>query len=137
MDGLTRRIDLLNWEIQTDSKTFLLFLPESEYHELALLYLHYLLRKKGHKVIYLGQNVPLVNLKNVFTIHEVDYLVTSFTSHLSEETIALMIEELGHLYGDKKVLIGGNFLSETPIILPANFISFHSLQDFIDFLNKL
>ena len=124
-------------ELNNQNITFLLFLPENEYHELALLYLHFLLRKKGHKVIYLGQNVPLVNLKNVFAIHKIDYMVTSFTSHLSEETIANTIHELEKLYGDKKILIGGNCLFETSIPLPANFTSFNTLQHFIDFLNEL
>ena len=72
---------------KNDHKTFLLFLPENEYHEIALLYLHFLIRKEGHKVIYLGQNVPLINLKDIFEIHHVDYLLTSVASNLPEEMI--------------------------------------------------
>ena len=124
-------------EFRNGYKTFLLFLPENEYHELNLLYLHFIIRKQGHKVIYLGQNVPFVNLKNVFEIHQVDYLLTSITSNLPEETLATMMQELGRLYANKKILIGGNCLLETSIALPGNFTFFKTFEDFTDFLNLL
>jgi MerR family transcriptional regulator, light-induced transcriptional regulator len=38
--------------------TWLLFLPEDEFHETGLLFANYLLRQAGKKVIYLGANVP-------------------------------------------------------------------------------
>jgi DNA-binding transcriptional MerR regulator len=121
-------------ELRNGYKTFLLFLPENEYHELTLLYLHFIIRKQGHKVIYLGQNVPSVNLKNVFEIHHIDYLLTSIASNLPEEILAPLVNELGLLYSDKKILIGGNCLLETSIALPGNFTFFKTLQDFDDFL---
>jgi len=124
-------------EIRNEYKSFLLFLPENEYHELALLYMHYLIRKAGHKVIYLGQNVPLINIKNIFEIHPVDYLLTSITSNLPEETIATLIKELGQHYGDKKILVGGKSFLRTAITLPGNFTSFLTLKDFADFLHQL
>jgi MerR family transcriptional regulator, light-induced transcriptional regulator len=121
-------------ELRNEYKTFLLFLPENEYHELTLLYLHFIIRKQGHKVIYLGQNVPSVNLKDIFEIHHVDYLLTSIASNLPEEILAPIINELGLLYSDKKILIGGNCLLETSISLPGNFTFFKIIQDFNDFL---
>jgi MerR family transcriptional regulator, light-induced transcriptional regulator len=123
-------------QLRNNYKTFLLFLPENEYHELALLYLQLLIRKAGHKVIYLGQNVPFQNLKNVFDIHCVDFMLTSIASSLPEEKLTEMINELNHLYSDKQIMIGGNCLSETTINLPANFISFKTIKEFSDFLEK-
>ncbi|HLT06630.1 MAG TPA: MerR family transcriptional regulator [Cyclobacteriaceae bacterium] len=38
---------------------WLLFLPENEYHELGLLYAHYVIRSTGRRSIYLGANLPL------------------------------------------------------------------------------
>ncbi len=118
-------------------KTFLLFLPENEFHELALLYLNYLIRKAGHKAIYLGQNVPLQNIKKVFQIHHVDYLVTSAVSFGTEETLSNLIEELIQDYGDKKILIGGNFAAFQSITFPENFTQFGSIADFSKFLSSL
>lgn len=123
--------------VHSASKTFLLFLPENEYHELALLYIHFLIRKQGHKVIYLGQNVPLVNLKNVFEIHHIDYLLTSISSNLTEETVKELVAEFENLYTDRKILIGGNSLLNSIVKLPINFIFFKSLLHFSDFLDML
>src|SRR5665213_811477 len=44
-----------------------LFLPESEYHELSLLFVYFLLKKKGINVIYLGANIPMDELKTIVT----------------------------------------------------------------------
>ncbi|PCE63050.1 MerR family transcriptional regulator [Sediminicola luteus] len=43
-------------------KTFALYLPEGELHELGLLYINYQLLKLGYRTVYLGANVPLNNL---------------------------------------------------------------------------
>jgi len=124
-------------ELRADYKTFLLFLPENEYHELALLYFHFLLRKEGHMVIYLGQNVPLENLKNVFEVHHVDFFLTSIASRLTDETISEFLQELSQRYGDKQILIGGNFLKETKTKLPKNFVTFETIRDFSEFVHQL
>jgi DNA-binding transcriptional MerR regulator len=124
-------------EVLNGYKTFLLFLPENEYHELGLLYMHYLIRKAGHKVIYLGQNIPLLNLKNVFEIHQVDYLLTSIASHLPTETITEILQELDLLCKDRRILIGGNCFHSTGFVLPDNYTAFSSVIEFSDFLLTL
>lgn len=42
--------------------SWLLFLLEDELHEIGLLFANYLLRKAGHRVIYLGSNVPFASV---------------------------------------------------------------------------
>ena len=44
--------------------SWLLFLPEDEYHEIGLLFAHYLVRSKGYKSIYLGASVPVDSVKS-------------------------------------------------------------------------
>lgn len=119
------------------SKTFLLFLPENEYHEISLLYLNYLIRKAGHTVIYLGQNVPLINLKDVFDRHRVDYMISSFSSNLPKSEISEFFTEFEHLYSKYKILLGGACLENSKELLPDNAIFFHSLDEFIEQLSKL
>jgi DNA-binding transcriptional MerR regulator len=124
-------------EYRNNYKTFLLFLPENEYHEVALLYLHFLIRKQGHKVIYLGQNVPLINLKDIFEIHHVDFLLTSIASNLSSEMISEIFQELWQLCKDKQILIGGHCIQNTTVTLPQNIRSFNTLEEFSYFLKKV
>lgn len=64
----------------SNPKTILLFLPEGEYHELGLLYMYYLLKNKGIRVLYLGANVPLKDVEFVADIKKPDYLYTHLTS---------------------------------------------------------
>lgn len=65
--------------VNKSNKTYVLFLPENEIHDLGLLYLNYELLLKGNKTIYLGQNLPLDNLKNFFDYNENLCFVTSLT----------------------------------------------------------
>jgi MerR family transcriptional regulator, light-induced transcriptional regulator len=46
-------------------RIFVLFLPEGELQEIGLLVSYYLTKANGHKVIYLGQNVPLKDVLDV------------------------------------------------------------------------
>jgi DNA-binding transcriptional MerR regulator len=46
--------EILEHTVAASKKTFVLFLPENEIHELGLLYLNYELILKGNKTIYLG-----------------------------------------------------------------------------------
>lgn len=62
------------------AKRALLFLPENEWHELGLLFCHYLTRKAGYKTFYLGQNVPHEDLLKIVAIHKPNLLVTYITS---------------------------------------------------------
>jgi len=49
-------------------KLWLLFLMEDELHETGLLFAHYLLRNAGHKVIYLGCNVPFTSIESAVKV---------------------------------------------------------------------
>ena len=44
------------------SDTWLLLLPENEFHEIGLLWAYYLIRKSGKKVVYLGVSTPVGSL---------------------------------------------------------------------------
>jgi MerR family transcriptional regulator, light-induced transcriptional regulator len=47
---------------KVNSETWLLFLPENEFHEIGLLIANYIIRFSGRNVIYLGGNVPWESL---------------------------------------------------------------------------
>jgi MerR family transcriptional regulator, light-induced transcriptional regulator len=61
-------------------KKILLFLPEGEFHELGLLFYHFISRKAGWRTYYLGQNVPYTDLISVYNVHRPDVLLTSITT---------------------------------------------------------
>ena len=54
----------LSYNIEKNhNKTYVLFLPDNEVHELGLLFLNYELTNKGLHTIYLGQSVPIDSLE--------------------------------------------------------------------------
>lgn len=46
-------------------KVFVLYLPSNEIHELGLMYLNYEILNHGYRSIYLGESIPLDNLKDL------------------------------------------------------------------------
>jgi DNA-binding transcriptional MerR regulator len=64
----------------THGRKVLLFLPEGEVHEMALMYVCYLLRKAGKTTIYLGPNTPLKEVEIVFSSAKPDSIYTHLTA---------------------------------------------------------
>lgn len=69
----------LQYNVTNSGKTYVLFLPENEIHELGLLYLNYELVLRGNQTIYLGQSLPLDNLNYFFDGNQEICFVTSMT----------------------------------------------------------
>ena len=66
--------------------SWLLFLPENEFHEIGLLMAQYLIRLSGQKVIYLGGNLPVSALRAAVNEIMPDYLLL-FLVHRDEDKI--------------------------------------------------
>ncbi|HEY4335054.1 MAG TPA: B12-binding domain-containing protein [Puia sp.] len=64
---------------RSPGKTVVLFLPEGEHHELGLLYVYYLLKAHGAKVLYLGADVPQSDLEFLCQARRPDCLYTHLT----------------------------------------------------------
>lgn len=74
-------------------KTFVLFLPENEIHELGLLFVNYEIILRGYKAIYLGQTVPTECLTDLTKYYESLHFVSYFTVEPSKDKIDKYIEE--------------------------------------------
>ncbi|WP_121667409.1 MerR family transcriptional regulator [Mesonia aquimarina] len=66
-------------ETQKKDKTFVLFLPEDEIHDLGLLYTTYEILSHGYKTIYLGHSLPIENLQYLAENYKNIYFVSYFT----------------------------------------------------------
>ncbi len=49
--------------LAVSKERWMLFLPANEFHETGLLFANFLIRQSGHRVIYLGADVPFESLK--------------------------------------------------------------------------
>lgn len=87
----TERIQ--NIEKPNKTKTFVLFLPENEIHEIGLLYLNYELQLKGYHTIYLGQTIPIDSLTNIHNFFSELHFISYFTVTPSEDKLECYIDE--------------------------------------------
>ncbi len=120
-----------------DAKTFLLFLPEKELHELGLLYYTYIIKKAGHRVIYLGQSVPLKDVLEVIKIRNADYMITYFVAALDAEDIPDYLKTISEGFAHKDIFIAG---CQVPGILEKISPNVKPLQDaeeFKSYLNRI
>ncbi|MDB2492763.1 MerR family transcriptional regulator [Flavobacteriaceae bacterium] len=62
-----------------DTKTFVLFLPLNEVHDIGLLFINYELLSRGYHTIYLGENVPVENLNLLNTLYDDITYISYFT----------------------------------------------------------
>ncbi len=119
------------------SKQFVFFLPEGEYHELVLLFLCYLVKKRGHQVIYLGQSVPENELAEAIHIRHIDYLVTSVTSVMHGKQLEDYIKTIMHRFADTILFIGGAQINSTTYNFPSGVEILNSPADFQKKLDEI
>ena len=89
------------------NKSVLLFLPEGEYHELGLLFMHYMLKSRGVSVIYLGANVPLKDVEYVAKAKKPDYLYIHITSPANKFNFEKFISAVTQLSPNTPIIISG------------------------------
>jgi DNA-binding transcriptional MerR regulator len=81
-----------------NDKVFVLSLPMNEIHELGLMYLNYEILLLGYKTIYLGESMPISNLKDLKkhfdSIIFVSYLTVQPERDILDEYIQKMSDEL-------------------------------------------
>ncbi|UFH46279.1 MerR family transcriptional regulator [Flavobacterium galactosidilyticum] len=79
-------------------KVFVLSLPMNEIHELGLMYLNYEILLEGYRTIFLGESMPIDNLKdlkkNFDSIVYVSYLTVQPERDILDSYVQKMCEEL-------------------------------------------
>lgn len=121
----------------TSSSKICLFLPEGEYHEISLLYVAFLLKKKGVPVTYLGANIPLAELKTVVDVKKPDYLYTHVTTTGSGFNFEKFVASMNKEFKNIPVIISGRLTSAYVKKIPQKITFKKSLSDVKEFINSL
>ena len=87
--------------------TAILFLPENEFHEIPLLFAHFILRFLEVKSIYLGANVPMDSLLEAVTTLNSDHLLFFLIHRDIPENVDRWISELTNVHSGN-IFIAGN-----------------------------
>jgi len=131
---LISAIDTLTPPVNPDAKRFLMYLPENELHEMGLLFYTYIIRKRGHNVLYLGQSTPINGLVDVVERWHPDFLVTGALTSLPFGKPEDYLKRLGTAFRDKKILVSGILTQHAEKVSLDNIIPFETLADLKKYL---
>ena len=133
-------IEYLQTEVQhTHNKTFALFLPENEIHELGLLFLNYEIVRNGYKVIYLGQSIQLESLKYLSLNHPDISFVTYTTVQPDIDDLQGYFDEFDQLFGKENFLLyvlGNRVRHIDESSLPESVRAMLSIREFVNVIKK-
>ncbi|MBK8309976.1 MAG: MerR family transcriptional regulator [Chitinophagaceae bacterium] len=118
-------------------KTALLFLPESEYHELGLLFLNFILKNRGIKTIYLGANVPLKDIDFVFQQKKPDVIFIHLTATSANFNFEKFLQQIHVQFGTTKTVISGFITQQYKKKVPPGIECKKSLQELLAFIPSI
>ncbi|RYE90991.1 MAG: hypothetical protein EOO37_01535, partial [Cytophagaceae bacterium] len=124
---------------QADVPRWLLFLPEGEWHELALLFMNYALRARGQQVLYLGPNLSMPDVVAAAQSFRPSVLATVLTMVPARNHIGAYAAELRQHCPEATLLLFGPLAVQTKTLpdgcLPMACL--HEFRDLIPFINQL
>lgn len=118
-------------------KTILLFLPEGEYHEIGLLFVCYLLKSRGAKVIYLGANVPLNDVEYIVKLKKPDYLFSHLTSVTHKFNFDKFLGAVTKKFEQTSFVISGQLTQTYQKKIPPSIKFKKSFQEVMEFISRL
>ncbi len=123
--------------VSARASKMLLFLPEGETHDLGLQYVHYLAKKLGFKVLYLGADAPLSEVKFTYQHQAPEYVYLHLTSVVKEFNLLRYINRLGEELSKATIFVSGQMLRKYRIDPPGNMKFLFSLKDVRETLTGL
>jgi DNA-binding transcriptional MerR regulator len=119
------------------SKKFLLYLPEGEWHEIALLFAQYLIKEAGHQVIYLGQSVPYSDVLAIGASKRFEYIVVSNSSARTGFEFGPYLEDLGMAFPDKKIFYTSRSKPELSTGASRNIIHLAGINELVELIQEI
>lgn len=127
-------IDQMDYVQQEAAKKYLLFLPEGEFHELGLLFAHYVIRSRGHETIYLGANVPYADLKTVYSTFKPQSILCILTSAQVDLTASEYLNQLSSDFPKAQIMASGKFALDSADEIRSTRITL--MRDFTDLIEQ-
>ena len=114
--------------------TFVLYLPENELHEMGLLVANYFLRQKGHRTIYLGQNVPKEDLKVIVEESGAQNVLTFMTTKASKKKVETHLNFVTKTNPGINIFLSGNLSNLEKMHLNENVTLIRSMDEFLSLI---
>ena len=118
-----------------DTKTFVLFLPLNEVHDIGLLFINYELLSRGYHTIYLGENVPIEDLNLINALYDNVTYISYFTVKPNlgdvENYLTKLYSEVVENTTNSVRLIGPRFKDSKPKKTPKQMKIYDSIKKLV------
>lgn len=115
-------------------KSVLMYLPEHEWHEMSLLFYHFLLRSKGVPTFYLGQSLPYESLVECIEKLKPNYILSSWLTAVDENMVVSYFKRLKSDYPNLDVFAGGPQIKANSTALKKYIIEVNDLDSILKHL---
>ncbi|MCU0345749.1 MAG: MerR family transcriptional regulator [Saprospiraceae bacterium] len=116
---------------------FMLYLPKDEQQELSILFMQLLIKRRGFRVVNLGANLALVDLKDACLIHQPDYVFTVLSETFNREPLQRYLSNLQAAVPDSHLLLTGYLMASQAVSDLHNATILPSLDATLEFLDGL
>lgn len=123
---------LQSLEPKPATKTYVLYLPENEIHDIGLLFVNYQLRSKGYHTIFLGESVPMGSLTDLLNFFDAITFVSYFTVYPEAENVLDYIGKFKDLLlgeNNNLLLLGPKLENTKPSQLPSQVKIYNSIEN--------
>lgn len=116
---------------------FMLYLPEGEQHELSLLFMYYLVRSRGFKVYYLGQDISIEDVAYTYLHHKPQFIYTMISETFTKRPINTYVDGLLKCCSQAHLLLSGYQVAAQGITSKNKLHVLNTLPETIDFLDAI
>lgn len=117
------------------TKTFILYLPENEIHDIGLLFINYQLRSKGYHSIFLGESVPMDGLTDLLDFFDEITFVSYFTVYPEVNQISEYLENFNEILlsreNSRLLLLGRKLIDFDTSSLPEKVTIYSSIENLV------
>ena len=115
----------------------LMFLPEGELHEIGILFIQYLLKRKGLQNWYLGANVPMTDLVFVAKEKQPSYIYTYLTAVTQNFSLHKFITQIQESIPSIPLIVSGPAITGIESPVPSGVHFMHSPKEVFSFIESL
>lgn len=120
-----------------NNRTWLLFLPENEFHDIELLYAHLLLKLDGEKSIYLGDNQTKESINECLNTINITHVFTYISDDYDKDKMKDYLATIKKIYPTSTIFVATYNKLKEPITEEIPYINVNNPIMFKEYLDKI
>jgi DNA-binding transcriptional MerR regulator len=122
---------------ESERPLLLLLLPEDEHHELGLLFVYYLVKRRGIASLYLGANVPLKDAKYVVSLKQPEHTYIHLSTTSAKPIFQKYLQGLSAASPSCKIIVSGQIVEGLKKNTHPSVVLLQSLSHVITYISTL